>query len=113
MTWPPAPLSTAHRQVPGDESAGRRSVVLVLLSLLVLAMAVRIVKQYENGVLFRLGRVIGERQPGLRLIIPFVDVLHRISLRIVTMPIQSQGIITRDNVSVESPRWPTSRSSTR
>ena len=76
-------------------------VVLVVLLLLVLAMAVRIVKQYENGVLFRLGRVIGEREPGLRLIIPFVDVLHRISLRIVTMPIQSQGIITRDNVSVD------------
>ncbi|MGO9524037.1 SPFH domain-containing protein [Mycobacterium sp.] len=76
-------------------------VVVVVLSLLVLAMAVRIVKQYENGVLFRLGRVIGERQPGLRLIIPLIDVLHRISLRIVTMPIQSQGIITRDNVSVD------------
>ena len=76
-------------------------VVLVVLVLMVMAMAVRIVKQYENGVLFRLGRVIGERRPGLRLIIPFVDVLHRISLRIVTMPIQSQGIITRDNVSVD------------
>jgi regulator of protease activity HflC (stomatin/prohibitin superfamily) len=76
-------------------------VVLVLLLLLVLAMAVRIVKQYESGVLFRLGKVIGERRPGLRLIIPFIDVLHRISLRIVTMPIQSQGIITRDNVSVD------------
>jgi regulator of protease activity HflC (stomatin/prohibitin superfamily) len=76
-------------------------VVLVVLLLLVIAMAVRIVKQYESGVLFRLGRVIGERQPGLRMIIPFVDVLHRISLRVVTMPIQSQGIITRDNVSVD------------
>jgi regulator of protease activity HflC (stomatin/prohibitin superfamily) len=76
-------------------------VVVIALCLLALAMAVRVVKQYEDGVLFRLGRVIGERQPGLRLIIPFVDVLHRISLRIVTMPIQSQGIITRDNVSVD------------
>ena len=75
--------------------------VLVVVLLVVLAMAVRIVKQYESGVLFRLGRVIGERHPGLRLIIPFVDVLHRVSLRIVTMPIQSQGIITRDNVSVD------------
>src|SRR5271154_5395465 len=83
------------------KAAGGGVVVLVLLSLLMLAMAVRIVKQYENGVLFRLGRVIGERQPGLRLIIPFIDVLLRISLRIVTMPIQSQGIITRDNVSVD------------
>src|SRR6478752_1838596 len=76
-------------------------VVLVVVSLLVLATAVRIVKQYENGVLFRFGRVIGERQPGLRLLIPLVDVMHRVSLRIVTMPIQSQGIITRDNVSVD------------
>jgi regulator of protease activity HflC (stomatin/prohibitin superfamily) len=75
--------------------------VLGILVLLVLAMSVRIVKQYEDGVLFRLGRVIGERPPGLQLIIPYVDVLHRISLRIVTMPIQSQGIITRDNVSVD------------
>jgi len=45
--------------------------------------------------------VLGVREPGLRVIIPFVDVLHRVSLRIVTMPIQSQGIITRDNVSVD------------
>jgi regulator of protease activity HflC (stomatin/prohibitin superfamily) len=77
-------------------------VVLVLLAMLIAAvMAVKIVKQYEQGVLFRLGRVQGTRQPGLRMIIPFVDVLHRVSLRIVTMPIQSQGIITRDNVSVD------------
>ena len=69
--------------------------------LVVLALAVRIVKQYELGVLFRLGRVVGVRQPGLRLIIPVVDVMHRVSFRIVTMPIQSQGIITRDNVSVD------------
>ncbi|BBY32852.1 band 7 domain-containing protein [Mycolicibacter minnesotensis] len=80
---------------------GAAVAVLGFLALLALAMAVRIVKQYEMGVLFRLGRVIGERQPGLRLIIPLIDVLHQISLRIVTMPIQSQGIITRDNVSVD------------
>jgi regulator of protease activity HflC (stomatin/prohibitin superfamily) len=77
------------------------AVAIVVLVLLFLALAVRIVKQYEQGVLFRLGRVIGVRQAGLTLIIPFVDVLHRVSLRIVTMPIQSQGIITRDNVSVD------------
>jgi regulator of protease activity HflC (stomatin/prohibitin superfamily) len=76
-------------------------VVLVVLFLLGSAMSAKIVKQYEEGVLFRLGRVIGQRSPGFRLIIPFVDVLHRVSLRIVTMPIQSQGIITRDNVSVD------------
>jgi regulator of protease activity HflC (stomatin/prohibitin superfamily) len=76
-------------------------VVLGLLILVGLALSVRIVKQYERGVVFRLGRVIGSREPGLRLLIRIVDVLHRVSLRIVTMPIQSQGIITRDNVSVD------------
>ena len=83
--------------------SNRITVVLVIaLVLLVgLTLAVRIVKQYEQGVMFRLGRVIGSRAPGLRLLIPFVDVMHRVSLRIVTMPIQSQGIITRDNVSVD------------
>jgi regulator of protease activity HflC (stomatin/prohibitin superfamily) len=75
--------------------------IVVVLFLIGSALSARIVKQYEEGVLFRLGRVIGERAPGFRLIIPFVDVLHRVSLRIVTMPIQSQGIITRDNVSVD------------
>jgi regulator of protease activity HflC (stomatin/prohibitin superfamily) len=76
--------------------------IIVLIVVLVgLGLAVRIVKQYELGVLFRLGRVVGLRQPGLRMIIPFVDILHRVSLRVVTMPIQSQGIITRDNVSVD------------
>jgi len=75
--------------------------VVAVAVLLCAAMAVRVVKQYELGVLFRLGRVQGVRLPGLRMIVPFVDVLHRVSLRIVTMPIQSQGIITRDNVSVD------------
>jgi regulator of protease activity HflC (stomatin/prohibitin superfamily) len=73
----------------------------VVLILLAMVFAVRIVKQYEEGVLFRLGRVMGTREPGLRLIIPIVDNLRRVSLRIVTMPIQSQGIITQDNVSVD------------
>ncbi len=78
------------------------TVIVIALVLLVLAVAsIRIVKQYEVGVLFRLGKVVGGRQPGLRTIIPFVDVMHRVSLRIVTMPIQSQGIITLDNVSVD------------
>ncbi|MFI7547870.1 slipin family protein [Actinoplanes sp. NPDC049599] len=76
-------------------------VIVAAAVFLVLALALRIVKQYERGVLFRLGRVIGCREPGLRVIIPIVDVMHRVSLRIVTMPIQSQGIITRDNVSVD------------
>jgi regulator of protease activity HflC (stomatin/prohibitin superfamily) len=79
-------------------------IVLIVLALVLvgLALSVRILKQYERGVLFRLGKVRGgPRGPGVVLIIPLVDRLHRVSLRIVTMPIQSQGIITRDNVSVD------------
>jgi regulator of protease activity HflC (stomatin/prohibitin superfamily) len=75
--------------------------IIVIVVLLVLAMSVRIVKQYEQGVLFRLGKVLGTRPPGLTFIIPLVDLLPQVSLPIVTMPIQSQGIITRDNVSVD------------
>ncbi len=76
-------------------------VALALVVLLGAAMSIRILKQYERGVVFRLGRVLGPRDPGLCMIIPIVDVMHRVSKRIVTMPIQSQGIITRDNVSVD------------
>ena len=77
------------------------AVAVVAVLLLLLAMSMKIVKQYEQGVVFRLGRVTGAREPGLRGIIPFVEVMHQVSKRIVTMPIQSQGIITRDNVSVD------------
>jgi regulator of protease activity HflC (stomatin/prohibitin superfamily) len=76
--------------------------VVVALALLGLAASVRILKQYERGVQFRLGRVSdGARGPGVIFIVPLIDRVHRVSLRIVTMPIQSQGIITRDNVSVD------------
>jgi regulator of protease activity HflC (stomatin/prohibitin superfamily) len=76
-------------------------VIVAAVIVLIAVLSVKIIKQYEQGVLFRFGRVIGLREPGIRLIIPIVDVLHRVSMRIVTMPIQSQGIITRDNVSVD------------
>jgi regulator of protease activity HflC (stomatin/prohibitin superfamily) len=77
-------------------------VALLLVVLAGLALSVRILKQYERAVVFRLGRVRGAaRGPGLITFIPFVDRVHRVSLRIVTMPIQSQGIITRDNVSID------------
>jgi regulator of protease activity HflC (stomatin/prohibitin superfamily) len=76
--------------------------ILALLLLIGAATSIRILKQYERGVQFRLGRVKdGARGPGLIFVVPLVDRVHRVSLRIVTMPIQSQGIITRDNVSVD------------
>ena len=77
-------------------------VVLAIVALVVAAFSIRILKQYERGVQFRLGRVKdGARGPGLIFIVPLVDRVHRVSLRIVTLPIQSQGIITKDNVSVD------------
>ncbi|MFF9019112.1 slipin family protein [Streptomyces eurythermus] len=66
-----------------------------------LASAVRVIKQYERGVLFRLGRVSGDvRSPGLNLIIPFVDRLQKVNMQIVTLPVPAQEGITRDNVTV-------------
>jgi regulator of protease activity HflC (stomatin/prohibitin superfamily) len=84
--------------------SGAQIVILIVVLaavVLLLALALKVVKQYERGVVLRFGRLQGVREPGLRLIIPFVDVMHRVSLRVVTRPIQSQGIITRDNVSVD------------
>src|SRR3954447_2670252 len=77
-------------------------IVVLVVALVFAALSVKILKQYERGVQFRLGRVKdGARGPGVIFIIPLVDRINRVSLRIVTMPIQSQGIITRDNVSVD------------
>lgn len=75
-------------------------VVAVGLSMII-PLFLKVVKQYEIGVIFRLGRVIDERQPGLRVIIPVIDRMTKVSLRTVTMPIPSQKIITKDNVSID------------
>lgn len=73
---------------------------LSIVIFILIVMGLRVVQQYERGVVFRLGRVIGEKGPGLRLIIPFIDVLRKVNMRIVTMPIPSQQVITKDNVSI-------------
>jgi regulator of protease activity HflC (stomatin/prohibitin superfamily) len=73
---------------------------IALVVIWLLTLTIKIVQQYERGVVFRLGRVRKERQPGLRLIIPFIDRMQHVSLRVVTLPIQTQEIITKDNVSV-------------
>ncbi|KOU61110.1 membrane protein [Streptomyces sp. MMG1533] len=66
-----------------------------------IASAARIVKQYERGVVFRLGRLAGDvRPPGFTLVIPLVDRLHKVNMQIVTMPVPAQEGITRDNVTV-------------
>jgi regulator of protease activity HflC (stomatin/prohibitin superfamily) len=77
-------------------------IVVVILALVGAAMSIRVIKQYERVVLFELGKVKDTaRGPGLIFIVPLVDRVHRVSLRIITMPIQSQGIITKDNVSID------------
>jgi regulator of protease activity HflC (stomatin/prohibitin superfamily) len=75
---------------------------LAAVAVILLMLSVRVIKQYERAVMFHLGKVRdGARGPGLIVFAPFINQVHRVSLRIVTMPIQSQGIITRDNVSVD------------
>ena len=74
--------------------------IIVLALVVILPMSVKIVPEYERGVLFRLGRLVGQRGPGLFLIIPFIDRMVKVDLRVVTMDVPSQEVITRDNVTV-------------
>ncbi len=74
---------------------------LIVFLLIVAASAIKILREYERGVIFRLGRLIGAKGPGIIFIIPGVDKLLRISLRTVTMDIPPQDVITRDNVSIK------------
>ncbi len=77
-------------------------IALVIIALIIIANGVRVINQYERGVIFRLGRVRGGvKEPGLRLLIPVVDQMRKVSLQIVTLPIDSQKIITKDNVSID------------
>ena len=77
-------------------------IIFVVIFLLILgASAIKILREYERGVIFRLGRLIGAKGPGIIFIIPGVDKLLRISLRTVTMDVPPQDVITRDNVSIK------------
>lgn len=75
-------------------------IVLVALVLMFLASAIRIVREYERGVIFRLGRLIGAKGPGLFFIIPFVDKMVKVDLRTITLDVPPQEVITKDNVPV-------------
>lgn len=74
--------------------------VIILALLILLPMAIKIVQEYERGVIFRLGRVIGAKGPGFFIIIPFVDRMFKVDLRVVTMDVPPQDVITKDNVTV-------------
>lgn len=75
--------------------------IILLIALGLLAAAVRILPEYERGVIFRLGRAIGIKGPGLILLIPLVDRMRRVSLRTIVLDIPPQDIITKDNVTVK------------
>ena len=74
---------------------------ILFFAFIVLTSAVKILREYERGVVFRLGRFVGVRGPGIILLIPFVEKLEKVSMRIVTLDIPPQAVITRDNVSVK------------
>ncbi|PJB41652.1 MAG: hypothetical protein CO106_06865, partial [Deltaproteobacteria bacterium CG_4_9_14_3_um_filter_44_9] len=76
-------------------------VVLVIFLVIILSSAIRILNEYERGVIFRLGRIIATKGPGLIFLIPVVDKMQKVSLRLVTMDVPTQDVITKDNVSVK------------
>lgn len=76
-------------------------VLIAVVALILLVYTVRIVKQYERGVIMRFGRILGPRNPGFNVMIPFVDQFIKVSLRVVTMVLEPQEVITRDNVTVK------------
>jgi regulator of protease activity HflC (stomatin/prohibitin superfamily) len=76
-------------------------ILAVVLIVFFLAAAIRILREYERGVIFRLGRVIATKGPGLIILIPVIDKMVKVSLRLVTMDVPAQDVITRDNVSVK------------
>jgi len=75
--------------------------VLIFLAIAVLASAIRVLKEYERGVVFRLGRCIGVKGPGLILLVPMIDRMQIVSLRTLVMDVPPQDVITRDNVTVK------------
>jgi regulator of protease activity HflC (stomatin/prohibitin superfamily) len=76
-------------------------IVAIVLIIFFLASAIRILKEYERAVIFRLGRIIKTKGPGLIILIPVIDKMVKVSLRLVAMDVPSQDVITRDNVSVK------------
>ncbi len=76
-------------------------ITIVIIGFLILASAIRVLKEYERGVIFRLGRLIGSKGPGLIILIPIIDRMIKVSLRTIAMDVPPQDVITKDNVSVK------------
>jgi regulator of protease activity HflC (stomatin/prohibitin superfamily) len=82
------------------EAVGGVLIVVVIFLIVVLLAAIKVVQEYERGVVFRLGRLVGARGPGLIILIPFIERMQKVDLRTVTMDIPAQEVITQDNVTV-------------
>ncbi len=76
-------------------------IIVAVLIIIILAMAIKVVREYERVVIFRMGRLLGAKGPGLFFIIPIVDSTVKTDLRVITIDVPKQGIITKDNVSVD------------
>jgi regulator of protease activity HflC (stomatin/prohibitin superfamily) len=76
-------------------------IIIILVAFFILSSAIRVLREYERGVIFRLGRLIGEKGPGLIFLIPIIDRMVKVSLRVIAMDVPPQDVITRDNVSVK------------
>jgi regulator of protease activity HflC (stomatin/prohibitin superfamily) len=88
-------------KIIGGSGMAPSIIVFAVLILIFLASAIKILPEYERGVIFRLGRVIGAKGPGIVILIPFIDKMVRVSLRVITMDVPTQDVITKDNVSVK------------
>src|SRR2546427_1967711 len=76
------------------------AIPLIILAVIILPQAIRILREYERGVIFRLGKLLGAKGPGLIFLIPIVDRMVRMDLRVVTISVEKQEVMTRDNVPV-------------
>src|SRR2546426_872194 len=111
MAFLPGPAGPKERQKERVFKAARRLAMnplllviigaLVLLMVIVALSAIRVVQQYERGVIFVLGRLIGAKGPGLFLVPPFISHMMKVDLRIVTLTVPPQEVITRDNVTIK------------
>jgi len=102
MTQQPPPDEPEVKRIPGPNWLARGLTGLgYIWAIPLFFLAIRVVQEYERGVIFRLGRLVGARGPGLFFIIPFIERMVKIDLRVVTLDVPRQDVITRDNVTVK------------
>lgn len=79
--------------------------IIIIVAIIIILNAIRIINEYDRAVIFRLGRAIRIKGPGLILLWPVIDRMVRVTLRIITLDVPAQDVITKDNVTLKSARW--------